>query len=224
MTIFEFCDKINLDNLSVIRGNFLSMERMIDKIRQQFETIAPIADIEWEEFTSFLHTKKLKKDEFFIEAGQTSSDFAFITKGIVRYIINTFDGNEFNQSFKVENEFILNYYPIMAKIPSPLSIQCLEDTELIVGDYDRMSMFYERGINWNKIARKLLEMNYLNKSWREIQLLTFEAKDRYLNLVHERPDLIKRVPQYHIALHLGINPATLNRLIKKMKQDGELTD
>lgn len=197
---------------------------MIDKIRQRFEAIAAIDDCEWDEFTSFLKTKQLKKDEYFIEAGQSSSDFAFITKGIVRYIINTFEGNEFNQSFKVENEFILNYYPIMAKIPSPLSIQCLEDTELIIGDYEKMSQFYDRGINWNKIARKLLETNYLNKSWREIQLLTFEAKDRYLNLLRERPDLIKRVPQYHIALHLGINPATLNRLIKKMKNDGELSD
>ena len=196
---------------------------MFDKMRQQFEAIAKIPDEQWQEFTSFLHVKTFfLKRRIFCSSWQTSSDFAFITKGLVRYSINTFDGSEFNQSFKAENEFVLNYYPIMAKIPSPLSIQCLEDTEMIVGDYDKLSYFLDKDNAWYKVNLKLLEMNYLNKSWREIQLLMFEAKDRYLNLKEQRPDFIERIPQYHIALHLGINPATLNRLLKKMKNEGEI--
>jgi len=41
-------------------------------------------------------------------------------------------------------------------------------------------------------------------------------KERYLQLLEERPDLINRVPQYHIASFLGIKPETLSRIRKKI--------
>lgn len=33
--------------------------------------------------------------------------------------------------------------------------------------------------------------------------------ENYLNLLHKRPDLIQRVPQYQLASYLGIKPPTM---------------
>jgi len=41
-------------------------------------------------------------------------------------------------------------------------------------------------------------------------------KERYLNLLKERPDLINRVPQYQLASYLGIKPETLSRIRKRI--------
>ena len=42
----------------------------------------------------------------------------------------------------------------------------------------------------------------------------FDAKDRYVRLKKENPGLLKRVSQQEIAMFIGVNPSTLNRLIK----------
>lgn len=192
---------------------------MLDFIRERLSALYPIPEEEWNAFTELLHLKKIKKDEYFVTSGEHTSDFAFIESGMVRYVITTFEGNEFNQTFKGEKEFIMNYYAVLKDVPSPFSIQALEDTTLVVGDYKKFLHFYERHSCWNAIGRQIAEINFLQKSWREKQLLMHDAKDRYLNLKEEMPHLMDRIPQYHVALYLGINPATLNRLIKKIEKE-----
>lgn len=41
-------------------------------------------------------------------------------------------------------------------------------------------------------------------------------KNRYLNLLKERPNLINRVPQYQLASYLGIKPEILSRIRKRV--------
>jgi hypothetical protein len=41
-------------------------------------------------------------------------------------------------------------------------------------------------------------------------------KERYLNLMENRPDLLQRVPQYQLASYLGIKPETLSRIRKRV--------
>jgi DNA-binding MurR/RpiR family transcriptional regulator len=56
------------------------------------------------------------------------------------------------------------------------------------------------------------------KANREIQLLLYNATDRYKNFIQAQPELAQRLPQYHLATYLGINPSSLNRLIKKIEK------
>jgi CRP-like cAMP-binding protein len=46
----------------------------------------------------------------------------------------------------------------------------------------------------------------------QIDAMTRTPEQRYLDLVAHRPDLLQRVPQYHIASFLGIQPETLSRI------------
>ena len=41
---------------------------------------------------------------------------------------------------------------------------------------------------------------------------TSSPEQRYLNLLHKRPELIQRVPQHQLASYLGIKPQSLSRL------------
>lgn len=46
--------------------------------------------------------------------------------------------------------------------------------------------------------------------------ITLNPEQRYLQLLEKRPDLINRVPQYHLASYLGIKPETLSRIRKRI--------
>jgi hypothetical protein len=45
-----------------------------------------------------------------------------------------------------------------------------------------------------------------------IDLQTLSAKDRYVKMLREYPDISQNVPLYHIANFLGIAPKSLSRL------------
>jgi hypothetical protein len=45
------------------------------------------------------------------------------------------------------------------------------------------------------------------------------AKDRYLNLVKEKPDLIQNVPLKQIATFLGITDTSLSRIRKEIANE-----
>ena len=47
-------------------------------------------------------------------------------------------------------------------------------------------------------------------------LLQQNAKERYLALRQTQPDLVGRVPQYHLASYLGVTEASLSRLKREL--------
>ena len=52
----------------------------------------------------------------------------------------------------------------------------------------------------------------MSKEKREIELVTMEAKDRYVIFQEEHPQIEQLIPQYHIASYLGISPTQLSRI------------
>ncbi len=185
-------------------------------IRDRLEHLHPIKDEQWNKLTKFFHEKKLKKGEHFIQVGDSVEKMAFIKSGLVRFYVTTHEGNEYNQSFKMEGDVMAAYYPMLTKEPSPLGVEALEDTLIYEINYRDFEHFYEEDTAWLILARKFVEYNFIVKAERELELLTLDGKGRYQKYLEEYPELLKRVPQYHLALHFGMNPSAFNRMIKKL--------
>jgi CRP-like cAMP-binding protein len=67
---------------------------------------------------------------------------------------------------------------------------------------------------WIFFAKKMAENLYIRKEKREVSLLRDNAETRYKTLIAECPQVIQRVPQYHIASYLGVTPESLSRIRK----------
>jgi hypothetical protein len=69
---------------------------------------------------------------------------------------------------------------------------------------------------------KLFQIHYLEKNWlldkdaREIAIVQEDASQRYVRFIQDYPFLVERLPQHHIASHLGITPTQLSRIRKKI--------
>lgn len=105
---------------------------------------------------------------------------------------------------------------LLTNTPSRLGFDALEETSLIEIDflaYRRLLLEYD--------DLKLFQIYYLEKNWlldkdeREIALVQQDASVRYQQFLSEFPSLVERLPQYHIASHLGITPTQLSRIRKK---------
>jgi CRP-like cAMP-binding protein len=178
-----------------------------------------LPDDEINEFASSFKIKTFNKGDHLLMAGEKSHFMAFILDGLVRFYFNTVDGKEVNQTFKKENDLIVDYFSALTNEAAFFSIQALETTKVLYSDYRVMEHLYLKHRDWNKLGRIIIEKNFIIKARREAALLQLNATDRYLDFKQRFKEFLPRLTQYDVALYLGVDPSSLNRLIKKNNLD-----
>lgn len=182
---------------------------------------AEIPQDQWVELLPILSERKLKKGEFFLKAGEKASEVGFLITGYCRQYYTDSEEHEFNHSFVFENELMAGYPSLLRRTPSNFSIQAMEDCDILVSSWEQFENFFHKHICWERLVRKVAEKNYLQKIQRESAFLLKDARERYLEVCEYEPDVIARVPQYHLASYLGITASALNRIIKKIEKEKE---
>lgn len=145
--------------------------------------------------------------------GDIPDSFAFVVEGLIRCFISNLEGNEYNKNFFLEGDFPGPMVSLLTNTPSEVQFEAIEDSLIIEIDFQK----FRQLLRVNK-ELMLFHIHYLEKNWllakdaREIRLVQEEAKERYKALQTERPELLGRLPLFHIASHLGITPTQLSRI------------
>jgi CRP-like cAMP-binding protein len=154
--------------------------------------------------------RSVKKGTTLLKEEQNSNDGYFVLKGCIRtyYII---DGEEKTTAFYTEMEG-LTPHCVINKAPSEYYISCVEDTILTVANPDMEAEIFSKFPKFETLCRIFSEELLAKQQINFDEFKTSSPEQRYLNLLHKRPDLIQRVPQYQLASYLGIKPQSLSRL------------
>ncbi|MFT5693267.1 MAG: CRP-like cAMP-binding protein [Oceanicoccus sp.] len=184
--------------------------------KQAMDAYAPISGTTWQALVAVTQIKRLKKHQMLYQAGDIPSTFAWVFRGLIRGFVCDDKGNEYNKNFFDEGKFPGAMSALLTNTPSKLGFDALEETFLIEIDFlafRRLLLEYD--------DLKLFQIYYLEKNWlldkdeREITLVQQDATARYQRFLSDFPSLVERLPQYHIASHLGITPTQLSRIRKK---------
>lgn len=100
--------------------------------------------------------------------------------------------------------------------PSPVAFECLEDLVASGGTPDDEAATFAAHPSFQSVCRIMGQVLIARMQKAHIDVLTHTPQERYLDLVARRPDLLQRVPQYHIANWLGIQPETLSRIRRRL--------
>ena len=185
-------------------------------LKKLIRQITPISDIEFEETFLFFKEKTLKKGEFFVQQGKVCRQIAFINKGILRTFYLNEKAEETTSCFCTENNLTTSYKSFILQSPSILSIQALEETELLVIDYDSLQKLYATSLAWQTIGRTVAEREFIVMEQYASVLNNETAKEKYLRLLKEQPQIIQKSPVNFIASYLGITTRTLSRIRKEI--------
>ncbi len=100
--------------------------------------------------------------------------------------------------------------------PSPVSFACLEDVVASASTPAEEARALAAHPAFESFCRVMGDVLLARMQQVHIDTVTRRPEDRYLDLVARRPDLLQRVPQYHIASFLGIQPETLSRIRRRL--------
>lgn len=185
--------------------------RILDTILQEYlKTQMKFSDEECAALDQLANVQHFKKGTVLLKEGQYSPLEYFVLKGCLRayYII---DGEEKTTEFYTEFE-PLSPICVQSKAPSEYYISCMEDAVLLISDASITQQSFEQ---FPHLERKCLEMTEKVLVKKQIALNSFKTQSpeqRYISLLDSNPDLVQRVPQYHLASYLGITAQSLSRL------------
>lgn len=168
------------------------------------------------EFAALFRLRRLAEKEHLLVGGEIARLAAFIASGAVREYFMAPDGTEFNKSFAFAGEFTGSYFDLLSQKPSLASIQAMTVTELLVAPFTKIQAFYERSLEWQRIARNTAESLFMKKAKREYEFVSLTAEERYRKFVAEHAAMLDKIPQYHLASFLGITPVALSRIRKRV--------
>ena len=163
----------------------------------------------------YFKLKTLKKGVHFIEQGKICKQIAFIQSGIFRtYYLK--DGLEITTCFCRENALTTSYKSLITQQPSELSMQAIEETEILVIDYKDLQILYGKHLFWQQVGRLVAEKEFITVENYTRFLNDQTAKQRYLHILTYENDILQRVPLIHLASYLQIAPETLSRIRKDL--------
>lgn len=171
-----------------------------------------LAEPQWNLLALNFQIKTAQKQEYILLPGAKVHELYFVCSGLLRFYYITDDGIESNKAFITENTFAGSLAAYNLDLPILYGVQALEPTIFLAASFSDFVALFDQHPVFDRLGRKLAEWLLNRKELRARSLLQQQAKERYLDFVKEYPDLVKRVPQYHIASYLGITEVSLSRL------------
>jgi CRP-like cAMP-binding protein len=191
-------------------------------IAQHLRTFAALSDADISESLNFWKPRKIAKGDFFNMQSMVCNDLGLVIKGIFRiYYRDPDTEEEKNLFFFSENQFVVSFRSFISQKACWYFIEALEDSEVIFISYQDLNGLYERNLNWAKFGRLLAESFFAYAQSRTEEFMLFSHEKRFLRLMEDHPNIIERIPAYHISSFLGITNPSLSRIRKRLKTHQE---
>jgi len=169
-------------------------------------------------FTSLLKFKKIKKNQYLLQQGETARYESYVNKGCLKAAFIDQTGEEYIMQFAIEDWWITDVQSFLNGTPSDLEIITLENSELLQIDYQSLNRLFKKYPKFERFYRILNQKHQISLHQYFIGLHSKTAKERYLHFIKRYPYFIHRIPQYQIASYLGITPEYLSKIRRDLSR------
>ncbi len=175
-----------------------------------------------EKLASFLFSKKIKKKELLLRAGEVNNKMFYVEKGLLRVYYIREDGKEVNTWFVKEGQFVYACHSFHYQIPSEEYIEALEDSIIMSIKKDTWLMLLRNNHKLALFTVNELMTNIAEFSAQSEMLRMMNAEEKYAFLKTHKGDILDRISQKHLAAYLGTDTAYLSKIISNYKTNEEL--
>lgn len=192
---------------------------ILEKMRQHFDRLIEFPLDQWEAIKPYLAVKEVAAKHCLQAVGTRSTHHYFIVEGLVRFYYLTPEGKELNKAFYKKDHIVGSLSAVILNEPCRFAIETLEPSVLVEIDLAALRISTLDTPAWERLLSYSYQMMLIRNERREAELLTMTAKQRFQQFVRNFPDLLERIPQYHIASYLGITPVALSKYKQQWLED-----
>jgi CRP-like cAMP-binding protein len=175
----------------------------------------------WEKYAELYKREEVPARTILLREGEISKRTFFIEKGCLRAGFNH-NGRDVTFQFFFENEVISSAESFRKNIPSMLTIETVESCVLQVLAKKDYEVIMAELRTHPALLTNMLDIAFERQLHYMREFLSFirdTPQERYLNLLKEKPQVVKRVPQHYIASYLGITTVHLSRIKNKILKE-----
>jgi CRP-like cAMP-binding protein len=198
---------------------FETMREYHETLYEQLKNFAALSDKDLADTQSLWKQRKIKKGDFFNMQYVVCNDLGLVLKGVFRiYYVDPETSVEKNLYFFTENQFLVSFRSFITRNICHYFIQALEDAEIVYISHSDLTSLYQTHPNWATFGRLLAELFFTYSQTRTEELLFMSHEKRYIRLLNDHPNIIDRIPAYHISSYLGITNPSLSRIRRRISQ------
>ncbi|MCU0383330.1 MAG: Crp/Fnr family transcriptional regulator [Cyclobacteriaceae bacterium] len=155
------------------------------------------------------------KNEFLIEEGSTANFYYFLESGFARSYVIDLEGNDISTNFYSTTDIVIDWHSYFLKAACRENIQAITPCIAWKITFEKFMKLFSIEA-FREVGRTRLINNYFELKKHSISIIADPAKDRYLNLLKSKPDIMQNVPLKQIATYLGITDTSLSRIRKEV--------
>lgn len=183
------------------------METFEEKFRNRYQ----LSEADASALLSHMEEVRFKKREVIVQEGTKNTNLYLIKEGIWRghYLK---DGVDTSIWFASKGEAAFSVWGYVDNSYSQISIEAMSDSIAYCISKAALNELYSTSIRLANLGRQLMEHQLLTTENWLISAGSPRAKERYLTLIKETPELLLHVPLKYIASYLWITPQSLSRI------------
>ena len=184
----------------------------------QFKNRFLLDEEKWNDYINCFNRVAVPAKKVLLKEGEISEKLFLIEKGCIRVWFNN-NGKDITFQFFFENNTVASIESFRKKFPSPVVIETIEpsvlwwinkkDADRIITEISEIPALRDKFIN-------LLFERTFDYMKHFFSFIKDSPAQRYQNLMKEKPEIIRRIPQHYIASYLGVSSVHLSRIKNKL--------
>ena len=156
-----------------------------------------------EELAGLAAFKHVSCRESILEAGHRTNYICLVVSGLVRGFYIDEEGNDITKCFSLQCDWCCSYNYI-SDTPCPFFLEAEQDTVLAMFNIPDIEKIKEKYPILKTKIEELLAESMMKSEQRIYSFISMEAKDRYMLIMKEQPELIKSKRQLTFSLQLKL--------------------
>lgn len=187
----------------------------LELLKQNITKNISISNEELTTFSNTFYTKSIAKKDYLLKQGEVCNFEGYVTKGCFRIFTLDENGKEHVLYFAVKDWWISDIDSFTNQIPSFLSIQALENSQVLLINKSDKERLYNQIPAIEKLFRIMTQKTLVSLQRRMIHNLSLPADERYLNFVKKYPQIVQKITNLQLAAYLGISHEFLSKIRNK---------
>ena len=183
----------------------------MQSLHKYIERLTGISEASWKILTACMAEMECKRGEKLLKEGEVCRAVFYISKGFCKSVYNS-EGREVNTAFYFEGDFAANTKSLINGEASAYSIIACEKMKVLRIDKGQLLEAYKKSHEIESFGRKLLEIIVTRQEEHADSFKMFTPRQRYENLLNQKPEFFQRVSLTQAASFLGISRETLSRI------------